>query len=227
MKHIFFILLPLCISLSAIGQYFNYNADFAPLAQRSKDSLDAYYYPVLKSEFLNQGESFSEENVLALLVGQISSINYGGFYHVELDEVYYEHGGDYPADKVLLTATSDLEIDATNLALNYRLWKIYDTQHDSLQAETHKKRFDVIVSTILHTGDGSREYPYFIVSPYDAYILVKEHFQSDIVLDIRGQDNHGNNCLIYSLDTDENSEEPSTIYFNIDQAMKLNPNKHH
>jgi len=106
------------------GQDFNYQTDFKKLVEQSKDSKSDNYYKKLKSEFIENGENFSKEKVIALMAGQTASEFYNAYGMIDLER-NYQNADKFPSDTIYKYSKDLLEIYPTNFSLNYGLWKSY------------------------------------------------------------------------------------------------------
>lgn len=109
-----------------------------------------------------------------------------------------------------------LEINPINLSLNYGLWKTYEKEQNQADAGIFKKRFELLCETILSTGDGSSQKPYFVISPVDGMVIITKYLNKEITQMGSGEDERG-----YFLDIlgykDQSGDK--TAHFVIDHSM--------
>jgi hypothetical protein len=199
------------------GQDFNYQTDFKKLVGQSKDSKSDNYYKKLKSEFIENGENFSKEKVIALMAGQTASEFYNAYGMIDLER-NYQNADKFPSDTIYKYSKDLLEIYPTNFSLNYGLWKSYEKDADIVNAKKFEKRFKLIAESILSTGNGTIEKPYFVISPIDGQVLIKLYFRKSIGMMGSGRDKQGNFIDILDMVDGANSK---TLNFVIDHSMQL------
>ena len=217
MKQKVFFLLVIFITNIVNGQVFNYQTDFKKLVEQSKDSKSDNYYIKLKSEFIDNGENFSKEKVIALMAGQTASEFYNAYGMIELER-NYQNADKFPSDTIYKHSKELLQVYPTNFSLNYGLWKTYEKDADIVNAKQFEERFKLIAESILSTGNGTIEKPYFVISPIDGQVLIKLYFRKTIGMMGSGRDKEGNFIDILDMVDGENSK---TLNFIIDHSMKL------
>jgi Domain of unknown function (DUF4919) len=199
------------------GQDFNYQTDFKKLVEQSKDNKSDNYYIKLKSEFIENGENFSKEKVIALMAGQTASEFYNAYGMIELER-NYQNADKFPSDTIYKHSKDLLQVYPTNFSLNYGLWKTYEKDADIVNAKKFEERFKLIAESILSTGNGTIEKPYFVISPIDGQVLIKLYFRKTIGMMGSGRDKEGNFIDILDMVDGDNSK---TLNFIIDHSMKL------
>jgi hypothetical protein len=217
MKQKVFFLLVIFITNIVNGQDFNYQTDFKKLVEQSKDSKSDNYYIKLKSEFIENGENFSKEKVIALMAGQTASEFYNAYGMIELER-NYQNADKFPSDTIYRHSKELLQVYPTNFSLNYGLWKTYEKDADIVNAKKFEERFKLIAESILSTGNGTIEKPYFVISPIDGQVLIKLYFRKTIGMMGSGRDKQRNFIDILEMVDGENSR---TLNFIIDHSMKL------
>ncbi|WP_082333634.1 DUF4919 domain-containing protein [Mangrovimonas sp. TPBH4] len=205
------------VSNLILGQNFDYQIDFKKLVEQSKDSLSENYYEKLSAEFVKNGENFSKDKVIALMAGQTASKFYDAYGMIDMERSY-QVADRFPADTIHKYADQFINVYPINFSLNYGLWKTYEKEKDKENAEKFKKRFELIAESILSTGNGTREKPYFVISPIDGQVLIRLYHKKEIGTMGSGDDVNGNFTDILELMDGENSR---TLYFVIDHAMGL------
>lgn len=213
-----FSLIIIFISINVIGaQDFYYQTDFKRLVEQSKDSLSPNNYKKLKLEFINNGENFTKEKVIALMAGQTASEFYDAYGHVQ-NERSYQNAVKFPADTTYKYAKYYMDINPISLSFNYGLWKTYEKDNDKNNAEKFKQRFQLLAESILTTGDGSIENPYFVISPIDGQVIIRLYYEKEIGTMGSGENQYGNFVDILEMVDEDNSK---SLHFVIDHAMGL------
>lgn len=214
-KFIILLLFSLVVLGNGFAQDFNYSEDFPRLFQESKVENSPFFYPTLKARFLNEGERFSEVELLALLVGQTAQKTYNAYGMVGLESTFL--GAErFPADTVLKYGKLVQELNPVSLSLNFGLWKAYEKANNPEYAAVYKQRFDRICETILASGDGSSIRPYLVISPVDGTVLISKYWKENL-----SQMGSGENEAGYFLDilTYKKGNEEKTLHFVIDHGM--------
>ncbi|GAA0732513.1 hypothetical protein GCM10009430_45720 [Aquimarina litoralis] len=213
-----FLLLIIFISINIVSaQNFNYQTDFKKLVEQSKDIESPNNYEKLKTEFIKNGENFTKEKVIALMAGQTASKYYDAYGHIS-NERSYQNAVRFPADTTYKYAKYYMGVNPISLSFNYGLWKTYEKDKDKKNAEKFKQRFNLLVESILTTGDGSNEKPFFVISPIDGQVIIRLYYGKEIGMMGSGEDTHGNFVDILEMVDKENSK---SLNFVIDHAMGL------
>ncbi len=200
---------------SSFSQNFTYSKDFPKLFLESESKESPFFYPTLKARFLKEGEKFSKEEMLALLVGQTAQKSYNAYGMVGLERSFLE-AEQFPADTILKYGEMVLELNPVSLSLNFGLWKTYQKIKDPSKADVFKKRFELLCETILYSGDGTKNRPYFVISPIDGMVIITKYMGNEITTMGSGENDEG-----YFLDIlgSKNSTEEKTLHFVIDHGM--------
>lgn len=210
-------LFSLLIFQTGFTQGFNYQKDFKYLIAQSKDKESPLYYDTLKLNFIENGENFTVENVIALMVGQTNSEDYNAYGDVELER-NYQNAQKAPADTIFKYAPGYTKINPISLSVNYGLWKTYEKIKDKKQAEKFRKRFNILCEAVLKTGSGTQDNPYFVISPIDGQVIISLYWKKPILSMGSGVDKYGNFCDILEVMTDKKSEG---LFFVVDHAMAM------
>src|SRR5690606_6758703 len=206
------------ISINVISaQSFDYQTDFKKLVEQSKDTASQNNYEKLKIEYIKNGEDFTKEKVLALMAGQTASKNYDAYGHIN-NERSYQNAVNFPADTTYKYAKYYMGVNPISLSFNYGLWKTYEKDNDKNNAEKFKQRFNLLVGSILSTGDGSIKRPYFVISPIDGQVIIRLYYGKEIGMMGSGEDANGNFVDILEMVDGKNSK---SLNFVIDHAMGL------
>ena len=217
MKETFLLIITL-ISINVISaQNFNYQTDFKKLVEQSKDSLSPNNYNKLKTEFIDNGENFTKEKVIALMAGQTASEYYNAYGMINMERAY-QVADKYSSDTIHKYVHKLLKIHPVNLSLNYGLWKTYEKDNEKENADKYKKRFNLICESILTTGNGTNEKPYFVISPIDGQVLIRLYYKKKIGIMGSGRDANDNFIDILEMSDGENSK---SLSFVIDHSMAL------
>lgn len=213
-----FLFLITFISINFVSaQNFDYQTDFEKLVEQSKDSISPNNYEKLKAEFIQNGENFTKEKVVALMAGQTASGFYDAYGIIDMERSY-QFADKFPSDTIHKYADQFLKIYPTNFSLNYGLWKTYEKDNDKENTERFKKRFKLIAESILSTGDGTNEKPYFVLSPIDGQVLIRLYYGKEIGMMGSGADKHGNFVDVLEIIDGENTK---SLNFVIAHAMRL------
>ena len=217
MKQTIVLLIILFSTNLILAQDFDYQTNFQNLVEQSKEKDNPYNYEKLKAEFVKKGENFTKDKVIALMVGQTVSDYYDAYGMIDL-ELAYQVADKYPSDTIHKYVHELLKVHPANLSLNYGLWKTYEKDSEKENADKYKKRFNLICESILSTGDGTYEKPYFVVSPIDGQVIIRLYYGKEIGIMGSGDDPNGNFVDILEMVDGKDSKE---LYFVIDHAMGL------
>jgi len=200
---------------SSYSQNFTYSKDYPKLFLESESNESSYFYPSLKTRFLKEGENFSKEEMLALLVGQTAQKSYNAYGMVGLEKSFLM-AEQFPADTILKYGEKVLELNPVSLSLNFGLWKTYQKIQDLTKANIFKKRFELLCETILYTGDGTKNSPYFVISPIDGMVIITKYKENEVTTMGSGENEEG-----YFLDIlgFKSEVQEGTFHFVIDHGM--------
>ena len=217
MRNTISLLIMAFVSNLILGQNFEYQTDFKTLIEQSQDSLSDNYYEKLRAEFVKNGENFTKDKVIALMAGQVGSKYYDAYGMIKTERAY-QVADKYSSDTIHKYVHNLLKIHPVNLSMNYGLWKTYEKDGEIENAEKYKKRFNLICESILTTGDGTNENPYFVISPIDGQVLIRLYYKKEIGIMGSGRDPNGNFLDILEMVGEKDSE---SLNFVIDHAMGL------
>ncbi len=198
-----------------IAQDFNYNTDFKKLVEDSKGIDSPNNYEKLKDEFIKNGENFTKQKVIALMAGQTASKYYDAYGMIDMERSY-QIADKFSSDTIHKYSSEFLKIYPVNFSLNYGLWKTYKKDKDKINAAKYKKRFELIAESILSTGDGSNEKPYFVISPIDGQVLIRLYYKNGIGTMGSGRDPYGNFIDILQM---VSKKESKPLSFVINHSM--------
>ncbi|WP_084438809.1 DUF4919 domain-containing protein [Algoriphagus mannitolivorans] len=216
MKKMFILFLTfLFISTLSFSQDFKYEKDYPRLYKQSQEEGNSQSYKQLKESFLIEGEDFSNEELLALLVGQTAQKSYNAYGMVGLERSFLG-AEQFPADTIFKYGKLVSEINPVSLALNYGLWKSYQKSKNTPMANVYENRFNLLCETILSSGDGSKQNPYFVISPIDGTIIISKYLGKEITQMGSGEDANGYFLDILSYKTESGDQ---TLHFVIDHGM--------
>ncbi|WP_116525264.1 DUF4919 domain-containing protein [Seonamhaeicola aphaedonensis] len=217
MRKTILLLIMAFVSNLILGQNFEYQTDFKRLVVQSQDSLSDNYYEKLRAEFVKNGENFTKDKVIALMSGQTASKFYDAYGMIDMERAY-QVADKYSSDTIHKYVHRLLEIHPVNLSMNYGLWKTYEKDGETTNAEKYKKRFNLICESILTTGNGTNEKPYFVISPIDGQVLIRLYYKKEIGMMGSGRDPNGNFVDILEMVDEKDSK---SLNFVIDHAMGL------
>lgn len=215
MKNLIATFLLSVISFGVFSQNFTYSEDYPKYYKLSKIQDDANFYESLRSRFNEEGENFTKEEVIRLLIGQTAQKSYNAYGMVGLERSFLATDQVSP-DTLLKYGKLVYEMNPVDLSVNYGLWMANAKIKNEQETKKYEARFKLIAESILSTGDGSKERPYFVISPIDGYVLITKYYEKEIGTMGSGEDSKG-----YFLDILEMVDAPDnkTLHFVIDHGM--------
>ncbi len=197
-------------------EYFDYKNDFKRLLRESKDSASENYYPRLLDRFQNDS-SMTQEDVWALQVGYTANPYYTPYNWASKEREIQNliNAGKY---EDAIKATNELlTVYPMNFtALMEKGFAYMKLEKDS--TEFHKDQFMKILQATMKSGDGSKENPYFVLSPIDGQTLITHIFGESI--GIMGSASDDNGYFLDMLEMTKEGGESKTLFFNINHAME-------
>lgn len=134
MKYILFIVISLLLHNVSLAQDFDYQTDFDRLVTESKAADSLYNYEKLKAEFIANGEDFTEEQVVALVIGQFTSESYYSTQGLDLERQFrsFQRPDDIPLEHIYVNIQSMLEIPLADPFSEYYVQKAYEKGDDRI-----------------------------------------------------------------------------------------------
>lgn len=134
MKYILFIVATLLFCNASLAKDFDYQTDFDRLVIESKAADSLYNYEKLKAEFIANGEDFTEEQVVALVIGQFASDSYYSTQGLNLERQFrsFQRPDDIPLEYIYVNIQSMLEIPLADPFSEYHVQKAYEKGDDRI-----------------------------------------------------------------------------------------------
>ncbi|SDF86210.1 protein of unknown function [Dyadobacter soli] len=147
---------------------FGQQLDLLKIKAAVTDSSNAYYYPKLLAEFLQEPDYYSGEKGTYLYYGYLFSSQYKSIlYGKEVDKFdKYLDSKRYP--KAIEAGEKLLENNAVNLGLLMKMTHCYKEAGKLKEADNARKRVGVLMRAIRDNGDK----PYRVTSVGDEYIVM-------------------------------------------------------
>lgn len=227
MRQLFIALTRLCrtgalLLVIASGQVqgqspFDYKRDFESILKQSLDSSSNYYYPRLLERFERNDSSLTHLEVLALQIGFTGSPDYKPYKTIDAEREIKTLIADKDYAAALKACNDVLATNPLNLtALMEKSFSYIKLEKDS--AEFHREKVMRVIGSIVKSGSGTVESPYFVLGPIDGQTLITIVFGASIGAMGSGADPNG--YFIDRLEMIKEGKEPRTICFNIDHATK-------
>lgn len=218
MKFIFTLALLLPV-YNLYAQEFDYKRDFEAMRKESQDESSTYYYPLLLARFEKNDSTLTNKEMLALQIGYTANPLYKTSYTADDTERMINDflaKGQY--NRVLQRCNELLEKNPVNLvALREKGIAYVMLGKDS--ADFHKSKFSRLFKSIMWSGNGTYEKPFFALGPKDGEFIIWSLWRNNIRATESGRDKDGYFVDIVEID---HKNEPSTkIYFNINHATDL------
>ena len=211
------ILLSLTLKINA--QNFNYSKDFKKILKETKKEKSSLYYEKLLPRFKKGDTTLTDKQVLALQIAFTKNDNYNPYGVIEEERLFIRDSRDTSyAETCIKFGTKALEFCPLDLAVNYALYKSHKYKGNLELSKQFQNRYNMLIKSILYSGDGEKN-PFFVLSPIDGQILIKEYWKNDIGMMGSGRDKKGNFLDMLGRIEDDGSE--TTLYFNCEHAVKL------
>ena len=201
---------------SVFGQdIFDYHKDFNKILEQSQDSASDYYYPTLLDRFNKNDSTLTDMEVLALQIGFTSDPNYKPYQTIDPESEIKSLIGQKKYEDALVACNELLKTNPVNFtALMEKGFVYMKLNKDSMLF--HKEKFMKILHSVMSSGKGTYEIPYFVLSPIDGQTLITHIWGGSIGTMGSGDDSNG--YFLDILEMKREDKDPVTLYFHINHA---------
>lgn len=209
------VLLLMCCFAKA-QDMFDYRHDFNLLLKESKDPRSVYYYPLLLQRFNQNDSTLTMREILALQIGFTADPAYKPYETMDAESNIQDLIGQKKYREALHSCNELLQQQPVNFtALMEKSFAMMKLNNDS--AAFHKQKFMQVMRSVKKSGDGSREHPFFVLSPGDGQTMITHIWGNKIGMMGSGESPEGYFLDMLQMLIEE--AEPVLLYFNIDHAM--------
>ncbi|WP_224998736.1 DUF4919 domain-containing protein [Cesiribacter sp. SM1] len=225
MKHSITITLLLSLLMSGLAYSqdkvaFDYTNDYGSILKLTKDPNSEIFYDKLFKRFEDGDTTLTNYEMIALQIGYTDNPKYWPYQDISLEREIW----DLNEKKEFEKAKSKLDTLLTNnpfSILGHReMSYVYSKLGDKSKADLHFQKFDLVVLSVLSTGDGtSYETSWFTLSPADGQWIIKLAFRQSVCSMGSGRDKNGNFHDILGIQF-EDADDCKELFFNIQPAAK-------
>ena len=207
----------LTIFNTAFGQdNFDYHKEYEVILEQSQDSTSDYYYRTLLNRFNQNDSTLTNLEVLALQIGFTADTNYKPYRSIETEREITSLISQEKYKEALTACNNLLKTYPVNFtALLEKSFTYMKLDKDSMLF--HKEKLRKVLSSIMTSGVGTFENPFFVLSPLDGQTLITHIWGGSIGMMGSGYNPNGYFCDILEMKKD--GKDPVKLYFNIDHAM--------
>lgn len=218
MKQTILTFISMLIFCSLFGQEgFDYHKDFKRFLERSKDSLSSYYYPNLLDRFNKNDSTLADLDIIALQIGFTNNPNYKPYQTIDMEREIKNLINQKKYKDVLVICNELLKTNPVNFTALMEIGFAYmKLQNDS--ALLYKAKFMSILNSVMSSGNGTIDKPFFVLSPIDGQTLITHIFGGSIGMMGSGADPNG--YFVDILEMKNEGKEPVTLHFNINHATE-------
>jgi hypothetical protein len=218
MKQTFLTLISMIIFSSLFGQEkFDYHKDFKTFLNQSQDSLSVYYYPNLLDRFNKNDSTLTDLDIIALQIGFTNNPNYKPYQTIDKEREIKSLINQKKYGDAVVMCNEFLKTNPINFtALMEKGFAYMKLQNDS--ALFYKEKFMKVLNSVMASGNGTIDKPYFVLSPIDGQTLITHIFGGSIGMMGSGDDPNG--YFVDILEMKKEGKEPRTLYFNINHATE-------
>lgn len=202
------------ITNNVFGQDFVYHRDFKDLLLKSKDKSSEYFYPKLLERFYSNDSTLTNKDIIALQIGFTASKEYKPYETIKQEREILDLISDKKYEQAIIECDKLLKTNPVNFTALIEKGFAYMKLKKS-DASIHKGRTMKIIHSIMWSGDGTIDRPYFVLSPIDGQTLIIYILGGSIGTMGSGSDKNG-----YFLDILEMKKDDKTVkkYFIIQHA---------
>ena len=204
----------LFITTTVFGQDFDYHRDFKDLLTKSKDKSSEYYYLKLLQRFNSSDSTLTNKDVIALQIGFTADKNYKPYETIDKEREILGLISDKKYEKAITECDKLLKTNPVNFTAlmekGFACMKL-----NKPDASIHRGRTMKVINSIMWSGDGTIDRPYFVLSPIDGQTLIRYILGGSIGTMGSGSDKNGYFLDILEMTKDDKTE---TKYFIIQHA---------
>lgn len=217
MRYFPLLLFAITATVNANAQSFDYAKDFKRISGETVKPTSKLFYDTLKNRFERDDKKLTNADLIALQIGFSEKEVYDPYGDLQLDRAFISSANWEDTDTTVLYGTHYLQKNPVSLSAHFALWKAYEKRKQAALAEKYKFRFQRLVDSILSTGDGTSK-PYFVLSPIDGQILIRNYWNADI--GVMGSSYDKNKNFLDVLEMKNPDGTSRTLYFVIQHAVK-------
>jgi hypothetical protein len=161
------------------GQSFNYHRDFKKILKHSQKENSKLNYEKLLARFINLDTNLTPYEILALQIGFTNNKEYHPQAHLNIERFFINTVTDKVADTCIKYGANFLQRNPLNLAANYALYCAYNSKDSNQKAIYFKKRYLMLVKSILASGNGTNK-PFFVLSSFEAQVLISTYLKGNV-----------------------------------------------
>ncbi|GAA5042752.1 hypothetical protein GCM10011506_45570 [Marivirga lumbricoides] len=196
---------------------FDYHKDFNKILELSQDSLSTFYYPMLLDRFNKNDSTLTDLDLIALQIGFTTNKHYEPYQTIDTEEEIMNLINQKKYDAAILMSNEFLKTNPVNFtALMEKGFAYMLLQNDS--ALFYKDKFMMILNSVMASGNGTIDNPFFVLSPRDGQTLITHIFGGSIGMMGSGDDPNG--YFVDILEMKKEGKEPVKLYFNINHAIE-------
>jgi len=197
---------------------FNYHQHFDSIAELTQKKRSELNYDLLLEKFQSVDTTMTNLEVLALMIGETKQDDYYPYELVHVERRILTHSQNSEFKKGLALCDSVLSIHPINFTALLERAYILDKIEDVVEEKKAKFQFVSTLDAVLSSGDGTIQYPIFVLSPMDGQILIRFIFGLNIGNTGSGEDEYGNFLDILEVINEEQGN--MNMYFNIEHAVQ-------
>lgn len=197
---------------------FDYSKDYESILKQTKDEGSKIFYDDLFKRFEEADSSLTSYEMIALQIGYTDHPNYWPYQDIDLEREVWSLNEEKEFDKAKSKLDTLLSNNPFSILGHREMSYVYSKLGDKSKADLHIRKFDLVVTSVLSTGDGtSYENSWFTLSPADGQWIIKLAFRQGICSMGSGRDEDGNFHDILGIQF-KDSEDCPKLFFNIEPA---------
>ena len=179
---------------------FNYKKDFKTILAKTKDVNDILHYDKLVSRFKKNDTTFSNAEVLALMIGFTGRPEYKPYDDLKEEDNIYNLNAEGKYEEALIKADEFLGTHPLSLKVIYEKSFSYFKAQNNDSAKFYAKQGQRIFNAMAYSGDGrTKQTPIFALGPTDGQDYIYKFMQGGIGEKDSGYDEDGNFLDILEL----------------------------
>ena len=219
-KSLFILLFSFCVLFSKAKENSYVSPDYSLIKKLTKDKNSEYYYPLLFSRYQKMDTTLKANDYKMLYYGYFFQSNYieqgsSAFYNDSIRQIMHKDQLTQTEWKKLIYLVNNyMQTAPFDLQKVKLLFVAYHNINDEYNASLYRTRLEMLIKTILATGDGKTEKSAFhVLQVGDEYAIV-----SILGFDFTGEEVTTENKCDF-LRVANNMDGLKGIYFDVNQII--------
>lgn len=199
--------------------------DFAAIKKATLDPSSKYYYPNLFRRFMSNDTLMTQDQYNHLYYGYVFQEDYDPYrrsiHANKVEPLYFKQNHTKEeCDTIMKYAELSLADNPFDLRQMMFLIIALKEKQKNARASIWQFKLNHLVGTIISSGNGTKDSPWYVISPMHEYNLL--NFMNFVVTNHKDEENGTLDYLtVKNTDGKENPKAPEGFYFNVAALVKI------